>query len=54
MRRQPARPTSVAYLDRVRDCLVIGLAALSVGAATDPHADNLSMEVMCAVPIIRS
>jgi hypothetical protein len=51
---QAARPTLVAYLDHVRDCLVIGLAAPSASDATDPHADNLLMEVMCVVPVIRS
>ena len=51
---QAARPTLVAYLDRIRDCLVIGLAAPSASVATDPHADNLSMEIRCGVPVILS
>jgi hypothetical protein len=52
--RQAARLTSVAHLDWITYCLVIGLAATFAGAAIDPHADNLSRNVMCIVPIIRS
>jgi hypothetical protein len=43
---QAGPPTSVVYLDRIRDCVVIGLA-VPAGAA----ADNPSKNVVCGVPI---
>ena len=52
--RMAGRPSdSVAHLDRIRDCLVIGLAVAPADAANDPHADNPSLNVMCGIPIIR-
>ena len=39
--RRAGRPTLVVHLGRIRDCLVIGLAA-PAGAANDPHAIGLA------------